>query len=60
VAEREWKARLKATKPQEPCAKFGWRQLAGLLRRAAEGQQDVAVVSDALRFVLKLEGVPCR
>jgi hypothetical protein len=23
-------------------SKFNWRQLAGLLRRAAEGQQDVA------------------
>ena len=46
--------------PKEYRSKFGWRQLAGLLRRAAEGQQDVAVVSDALRIVLQLEGVTCR
>ena len=46
--------------PKEYRSKFGWRQLAGLLRRAAEGKQDVAVVSDALRIVLQLEGVPCR
>jgi predicted secreted protein len=31
--------------PAEYRAKFTWRQLAGLLRRAAEGQQDVAEVS---------------
>jgi hypothetical protein len=46
--------------PAEYRAKFTWRQLAGLLRRAAEGQQDVAEVSTALRIVLQLEGVPCR
>ena len=46
--------------PKEYRSKFGWRQLAGRLRRAAEGQQDVAVVSDALRIVLQLEGVTCR
>jgi hypothetical protein len=40
--------------------KFTWRQLAGLLKRADEGQQDVAEVSTALRIVLQLEGVPCR
>ena len=33
--------------PKEYRSKFGWRQLAGLLRRAAEGQQDVAVVGRA-------------
>jgi hypothetical protein len=44
--------------PAEYRAKFGWRHLAGLLRRAAEGQQDVAEVSTALRIVLQLEGVP--
>jgi hypothetical protein len=46
--------------PDEYRSKFTWRQLAGLLRRAAEGQQDVAEVSTALRIVLQLEGVPCR
>jgi hypothetical protein len=40
-------------------SKFTWRQFAGLLRRAAEGQQDVAEVSTALRIVLQLEGVNC-
>jgi hypothetical protein len=46
--------------PAEYRAKFAWRQLAGLLRRAAEGQQDTAEVSTALRMVLQLEGVTCR
>lgn len=46
--------------PKEYRSKFTWRQLAGLLRRAAEGQQDVAEVSTANRIVLQLEGVPCR
>jgi hypothetical protein len=31
--------------PKEYRSKFTWRQLAGLLKRAAEGQQDVAEVS---------------
>jgi hypothetical protein len=34
--------------PAEYRSKFTWRQLAGLLKRAAEGQQDVAEVSTAL------------
>ena len=42
--------------PKEYRAKFTWRQFAGLLKRAAEGQQDVAEVSTALRIVLQLEG----
>ena len=46
--------------PAEYRSKFTWRQLAGLLRRAAEGRQDVAEVSTALRIVLQLEGVTCR
>lgn len=46
--------------PTEYRSKFTWRQLAGLLRRAAEGQQDVAVVSDAIRIVLQIEGIKCR
>jgi hypothetical protein len=46
--------------PKEYRSKFSWRQLAGLLKRAAEGQQDLAEVSTALRIVLQLEGVPCR
>ncbi len=46
--------------PGEYRAKFTWRQLAGMIRRAAEGQQDIAEVSTALRIVLQLEGVPCR
>jgi ATP-dependent DNA ligase len=36
------------------------RQLAGLLKLAAEGQQDVAEVSVALKIILSLEGVPCQ
>ena len=43
--------------PAEYRSKFTWRQLAGLLRRAAEGQQDVAEVSTALWIVLQLEGI---
>jgi hypothetical protein len=43
--------------PAEYRSKFTWRQFAGLLRRAAEGQQDVAEVSTALRIVLQLEGI---
>ena len=39
--------------PAEYRFKFSWRQLAGLLKRAAEGQQDVAEVSTALRIVLQ-------
>jgi hypothetical protein len=35
-------------------------KLPELLRRVAEGWQDVAEVSTALRIVLQLEGVPCR
>ena len=46
--------------PKEYRSKFSWRQLSELLKRAAEGQQDVAVVSDTLRIVLQLEGVPCQ
>jgi hypothetical protein len=34
--------------PKKYRAIFTWRQLAGLLRRAAEGQQNVAEVSTAL------------
>jgi len=40
--------------PAEYRSKFTWRQFAGLLKRAAEGQQDVAEVSTALRIVLQL------
>jgi hypothetical protein len=43
--------------PAEYRSKFTWRQFAGLLKRAAEGQQDVAEVATALRIVLQLEGV---
>jgi hypothetical protein len=46
--------------PAEYRSKFTWRHLTGLLKCAAEGQQDVAEVSTALRIVLQLEGVPCR
>ena len=42
--------------PKEYRVKFTWRQFAGLLKRAAEGQQDVAEVSTALRITLQLEG----
>ena len=46
--------------PAEYRSKFTWHQLAGLLRRAAEGRQDVAEVSTALRIVLQLEGIRCQ
>jgi hypothetical protein len=46
--------------PKEYRAKFTWRQFAGVLKRAAEGQQDMVEVSTALRIVLQLEGVTCR
>ena len=46
--------------PPEYRFKFSWRHLAGLLKRAAEGQQDVAEVSTALKIVLQLKGVTCR
>jgi hypothetical protein len=36
------------------------RRVAGLFKRAAEGQQDLAEVSTALKIVLQLEGVTCR
>ena len=41
--------------PAEYRAKFTWRQLAGLLRRVAEGEQDAAEVSTSLRMVPQLE-----
>jgi hypothetical protein len=40
--------------------KFTWRQLAGMLRRAAKGQEATAEVSAALQIVLKIEGVEYR
>ena len=43
--------------PAEYQTKFSWRQLAGMLRRAAEGKERVAEVSTALQIVFKLEGV---
>ena len=46
--------------PAEYRTKFTWRQLAGLLRRAAEGKEDVAEVSTALQIVFKIEGVEYR
>jgi hypothetical protein len=36
--------------PKEYRAEFSWRQLAGLLKRAAEGQRDVAEVSCVLQL----------
>jgi hypothetical protein len=50
----------RAALPAEYRSKFTWRQLAGLLKRAAEGQQDVSEVSVALKIVLQIEGVTCR
>ena len=41
-------------------AKFTWRQLAGMLRRAADGKEDAAEVATALQIVLKIEGVEYR
>ena len=46
--------------PAEHRTKFTWRQLAGMLRRAAEGKEDVAEVSTALQIVFKIEGVEYR
>jgi hypothetical protein len=45
--------------PAEYRVKF-WRQLAGMLRRAVEGKEDVAEVSTALQIVFKIEGVEYR
>jgi hypothetical protein len=44
--------------PAEYRAKFGWRQLAALLRRAAQGREDAAEVGAALQLILKIERVP--
>jgi hypothetical protein len=46
--------------PAEYRSKFIWRHLAGLLKRVAEGQQDVSEVSIALKIVLQLEGIRCQ
>ena len=46
--------------PTEYRAKFGWRQLAALLRRAAQGREDAAEVAAALQLVLQIERVPYR
>jgi hypothetical protein len=46
--------------PAEYRTKFTWRHLAGLLKRAAEGRQDVSEVSTALRIGLQLEGIKCQ
>jgi hypothetical protein len=45
--------------PAEYRTKFSWRQLAGMLRRAADGKEDVAEVSTA-RIVFDTEGVEYR
>jgi hypothetical protein len=46
--------------PTEYRAKFTWRQLAGMLRPAAQGQEDTAEASTALQTVLQLERVKYR
>jgi hypothetical protein len=46
--------------PTEYRTKFSWRQLAGMLRRAADGKEDVSEVSTALRMVFEIEGVEYR
>jgi len=46
--------------PAEYRAKFGWRQLAALLRRAAQGREDAAEVAAALHLILQIEHVPYR
>jgi hypothetical protein len=46
--------------PAEYRTKFTWRQLAGMLRRAAEGKEEAAELSTALQIVLKIEGVEYR
>ena len=40
--------------PAEYRTKFPWRQFAGMLRRAAEGNEDAAEVATALLIVLKI------
>ena len=46
--------------PAEYRAKFGWRELAALLRRAAQGREDAAEVAAALQLILQIEHVPYR
>jgi hypothetical protein len=43
-----------------PCWLFTWPQLAGMLRRTAEGKEDVAEVSTALQIVFQIEGIEYR
>ena len=50
----------KSTYRPNTATKFTWRQLAGMLRRAAEGKEDAAELSTALQIVLKIEGVEYR
>jgi hypothetical protein len=54
------RALVEKHQPVEYRSKFSWRQLAGLLKRAAEGQQEVEEVSAAPRILLQLEGVKCQ
>ena len=46
--------------PAEYRAEFTWRQLAGMLQRAAEGKEDAAELSTALQIVFRIEGVEYR
>ena len=48
IEARQRAGACRDTLPSEYRAKFTWRQLAGMIRRAAEGQQDIAEVSLAL------------
>jgi hypothetical protein len=43
--------------PAEYRSKFAWRQLAAMLRRAADGKADCAELATALQIVFKVEGV---
>jgi hypothetical protein len=51
---------IRQTPTAEYRAKFGWRQLAALLRRAAQGREDAAEVGAALQLILQIECVPYR
>jgi hypothetical protein len=46
--------------PVETRCKFAWQQFAGLLKRAANGEQNVAEILTELRTMLQLEGVKCQ
>jgi hypothetical protein len=54
------RALLEKHLPPEYRTKFTWRQLAGMLRRAAEGKEDAGEFSTALQIIFKIEGIEYR